>query len=193
MPRLTALRIAALRDLADQLRYAPRERLRKELLAAVALAGELDPELNYPEDWVVHRITGYRPEIEAPATIVGGALLSELSALVERISAEAGFTEHAVGGGAASEAGLADRGGVSRKTIERFRRRGLVAHRVRDEGGRARLAFSAEAVEVFERIGATEIARAAGFKRIGGDEEARLYAVGARAARRFGWSLNEAT
>ena len=87
MPAFAKLRIAALDDLARQLRFAPPETLRRQLERAEQLAAEIDPSINYPEDWIVFRITGYRADMPAPATIVGEALLGDIGILVERLSA----------------------------------------------------------------------------------------------------------
>jgi hypothetical protein len=50
VPRVSALRLAALADLAEQLRYAPSRAVRAQLARAAALADELEERRNYPED-----------------------------------------------------------------------------------------------------------------------------------------------
>ncbi|MEC9373356.1 MAG: hypothetical protein VYC34_05900, partial [Planctomycetota bacterium] len=189
MPRLTSLRVAALEDLARQLRYVPRDTLRRQLQRIEALAAEIDPAINYPEDWVVFRVTGYRPDIAEPATFVGEALLGDLSPLVERLSEEAEFTTADLPEGALSLDELAERWSVSRKSIERYRRQGLVAHRVQDESGRVRLAFTPEAVAAFEARRAGDLSRAARFHRISAADEASIYVEALRLRARFGWPL----
>ena len=59
----------------------------RQLERAEQLAAEVDPTVNYPEDWVIFRVTGYRPQMDAPAIVVGEALLGDISVLVERLSA----------------------------------------------------------------------------------------------------------
>lgn len=191
MPRLARLRIGALEDLAEQLRFAPRDALRRQLERIEALAGEVDPELNYPEDWVVFRITGYRPDLREPATIVGEALLGDLSALVERLSEEAEFRADEFSGETFTVDALQERWSVSRKTIDRYRRRGLVAHRVRDERGSVRLLFRKQTVDAFEERAAGRLREARSFHRARIPDETRLYRMGRRGALRFGWSLAE--
>lgn len=191
MPRLAQLRIGALANLAEQLRFAPRDALRRQMERIETLAGEISPELNYPEDWVVHRITGYRPGMTEPATFPGDALLGDLSALLERLSEEAEFHAADFSGDTYSVDALCQRWSVSRKTIDRYRRRGLVAHRVRAEGGVVRLLFTARVVEDFEARTAGRLHKARDFHRAGIQDEARLVAIAGRAARRYGWSLAE--
>src|ERR1043165_3443217 len=140
MPAFTKLRISALDDLARQLRFAPAETLRRQLERTRTLAAEIDPAIAYPEDWIVFRITGYRPEIAEPAAFPGGALLADVSGLVERLSAAAKVSQSELD--AARHLGLdalCARWRVSRKTVERWRRMGLVALRVRGARGKPRL------------------------------------------------------
>ncbi|MEX2219977.1 MAG: hypothetical protein WD749_14590 [Phycisphaerales bacterium] len=193
MPRLPRLRIGVLDELAKQLRFAPRETLRRQLERTEHLAAEIDPALNYPEDWLVFRITGYRQEIDAPAVVVGGALLRELSALVERLSAAAGLTERDLNRERVlTLPELRARWRVSAKTVERYRRRGLIARRIAGERGRAYLVFPLAAVERFEAAGRERLDAAAGFTRIDGALRARIVRQAAAYRRRLGWSLNRA-
>lgn len=191
MPRLSRLHIGALADLAQQLRFAPRKRILAQLESATTLAGEIDPDRTYPEDWVVFRITGYRPETEAPALLVGLALRGDLSAFVERVSDRAGLTAGDLPAFLPPDE-LALRWGVSRKTLERMRRRGLIALRYRTGDGAVRLAFAQRAVENFEAHNSDDLRAARAFARIDPEATRRLARLGARAQRRFGWSLNEA-
>ncbi len=190
MPRLSKLRIGALAGLAQQLRFAPKKRIAAQLLSATALAGEIDPDRTYPEDWVVFRITGYRPEMDEPTLIIGEALRGDLSAFVERISDRAEITVSDLPPFLGIDA-LLERWDVSKKTIERARRRGLIAQRYRDDEGNVRLAFTLSAIESYEKYN-TEAVRAAGaFDRIDDAESDRIATIGARAMRRFGWSMND--
>lgn len=191
MPRLSALRLAALADLADQLRFVPKKAAVRQLERAVELAGDIRADRNYPEDWVIERITGYRPDIDGPATLVGGALLGELSAFVERVSDGARMSAADLPAGTLGVEALAERWRVSRRTVERYRRQGLVAHRVRDGRSAATLAFTPGAVAQFERARSTTLARAAAFDRMDDASAERAVRIGQRAARRFGWSLHE--
>src|SRR5690348_15581463 len=93
MPPLPRLRIAALDELSRQLRFAPPETLRRQLERTRTLAAEIDPARNYPEEWVIFRVTGYRPQNAGDTVFVGEALLGDISALVERLSAAAGLRQ----------------------------------------------------------------------------------------------------
>lgn len=189
MPRLRDITLSALDDLASQLRYAPSSQVIAWVGRAIDLAGTIESDRLYPEDWLAHRLTGYRPDAVAPALLVGGAIRRDLSAFVERVTDRAELTPDAAGPSLTLDA-LVARWGVSRKTIERSRGAGLIAVRVRD-GGRTRLAFPIAAVETYERTRSEVVGRGRGRTRIDAERRRRIIEIAERARRRFGWSLNE--
>lgn len=193
MPPLPRIRTAILADLARQLRFAPPETLRRQAARAEELATEIDPAQGYPEDWIVFRVTGHRPSAGGGGVVAGGVLLSDLSAFVERLTALAPRRWSDLPEGQFLDLrALAARWGVAPKTIERCRRRGLIAHRARGEDGRDRLAFPRPAVERFEAGHAADLARARRFSRIPPEIQRRMLRRAAVYRRRFGCSLNQA-
>ena len=190
MPPLPRLRVAALRDLADQLRYAPREALLRDLERIEALALTIDGDGLYPEDWVIERVTGYRPQIDSPTTLVGEAVMGDLSALVERLSSLARLREGEIGVPVSTIEQLCERWAISRKSLDRYRKRGLVARRVVDGDGRDRLVFTARVVAKFERSHDRRIGQARRYSRI--DDQTRCGVLArASALRAQGRSLSE--
>jgi RNA polymerase primary sigma factor len=192
MPALSRVRSPALEQLAQQFRFASPAAVRRQIERIESLAAELDPARNYPEDWLVFRITGYRPTIEEPATFVGEALLGDLSALAERLS-DAGKlrTDEFAPGSVLSIDDVMRRWRVSRKTIDRMRRRGLIARRVRDEGrARSRLLFSIEHVEAYERAHKDTLEGASRFSRIGEPDRKAILARAREMHERHAWTLN---
>lgn len=156
MPRLTRLRTPVMADLAAQVRFASRPALLKQIEHAEALAAEIDPDRTYPEDWLVFRITGFTPERGTPRLLTGALVLADLSALVERLCAAAGLHESdeaALPASSLDTDQLCSRWGVSRRTVERYRREGLIARRVISDSarGRVRLSFPPAGVERFEK------------------------------------------
>ncbi|MFM9959057.1 MAG: hypothetical protein ACKVZJ_13410 [Phycisphaerales bacterium] len=156
MPRLTRLQTEVMADLASQVRFASRAALLKQIEHAEALAGELKPERAYPEEWLIFRVTGFVPDHGAGRLLTGRQVLSDLSALTEHLCAAAGLHERDDADGVRAELdveALRARWGVTRRTIERYRREGLVARRLGSDSarGRVRLVFSRSCVESFER------------------------------------------
>ncbi len=166
MPRRSAIRLEPLTALLEQQRFTPRDTLLKHITRAEQLATELRKDVEYPEDWVVFRITAYRPDLDSPALISGNALLTDVSALVEHLCDAAHVGKDDLVVGSLSIDDLARTWQVSRKTIERYRRRGLIARRWRDDTAQVRLAFMPDVVKSFERAHEKQLARASGFSRI---------------------------
>jgi len=191
MPPLSSISVGALRDLAEQLRFAPREALLRDIERAEQLAHEVDATRRYPSEWIVFRVTGYRPQQLADETVVAGeTLLADLSAFVERLC-QAGSLGSTDAPDAIDAATLAKKWNVSRKTLDRLRRRGLVARRVHGERGRATLVFMPRVVAHFEHANAADLGRAATFSRIPATMAARIVSRAARYHATLGWSLNQ--
>ncbi|MCB9841344.1 MAG: hypothetical protein H6809_06830 [Phycisphaeraceae bacterium] len=192
MPPLTRMVVPALEDLARQLRFAPREALLRDIERAESLAGEVLATSTYDEAWIIARVTGYEAKLESPAIILGNALLADLSAFVERLSDAARLGEADLPEGWLDTEALAARWSVSRKTLDRYRKRGLVARRVIGGDAKVRLAFTPDIVEAFEARQGRTIAKARKFTRIPPEIEASIVRRAGRYRSRFGCSLNEA-
>ncbi len=188
MPAITQPRTPCIAQLARELRYASKPTLLRHLARIDQLAPQIDPEGVYPEDWIVFRITAYRPDIPAPALVPGVALLADLSAVAESISEAAGLTGADLDEPFETIDSLARRWGVSRKSIERYRRLGLIARRIDRGSGRRAIVFLLGAVEWFESLHAARLGRAARFDRMSRRELARFERWARRYRSRLGWS-----
>lgn len=193
MPPLPRIHTQALVDLAEELRFAPRAAILRDIDRAEALAGELDPALQYPADWVVFRVTGYRPDMADPALIPGAALVADLSSLVERLCDAATLGVDDLGCAHTTADGLAERWSVSRKTLSRWRRRGLIARRLHAPDGSTRLIFTEQAAVAFASANGAALARASGFSRIDGATEAQMVARARRYRDLLGLSITQIT
>lgn len=152
MPRLLTLRVAALERIAHELRFAPAAAARRHTARAEKLAAMIDPNAVYPEDFVVYQITGFRPDIAEPELIPGTALHRDLAALLDRLSRRAQFKRDELAAPQwLSTDDLLKRWGVSRKTVERLRVRGLIGRRIALDRGRAMNVFSAAVVQAVEK------------------------------------------
>ncbi|MFT3687277.1 MAG: hypothetical protein QM783_20540 [Phycisphaerales bacterium] len=152
MPRLLTLRVAALERIAHELRFAPPAAARRHTVRAEKLAALVDPATVYPEDFVVFQITGFRPDIAEPELIPGDALHRDLAALLDRLSRRAQFKRDELSPPQwLTTDDLLKRWGVSRKTVERLRTRGLLGRRVALERGRAMNVFGASIVKAVEK------------------------------------------
>ncbi len=189
MPARARTKSQALTDLAGRLASLDAAELPGVIDRAEALAGEIDPDELYAEDGLLRRLAAREMDTDNPGVIVGRAILTDLSSVVEGLSELAEQTLDDLGPGALTPGELSQRWSISSKSIARYRREGLIARRVRS-GGRVVVMFSARAVEIFERRNAHRLARAGRFSRRTGDEHARLEREARRYRARFGWSLN---
>ncbi|MBG80657.1 MAG: hypothetical protein CMJ39_08125 [Phycisphaerae bacterium] len=133
-PRFLASVVDALHH---DLRFAPDDTKLRQMNAAEELIGRVKPEQLYPMDFVVYRVTGYRPETtDFDTTLVGKALIRDLCIFVQTLSAEIDLPMQSERGLAIPLDQVAARLGITRRTIQRRRADGLVLHWVRDESGR---------------------------------------------------------
>lgn len=190
MPPLPQFRHEQIADLARQLRFAPKPALLRELERTESLAFELDTSVGFPLSYVVFRVTGYRAAVEPDTVIPGMELIGELATLAEHLSASAGIELDTMSGALSAEQ-LCDRWSVSRKSLERYRRRGLLSRRVIGSGGKPRIAYTPEAVAAFERREPETLRAAARFTRLEPELRSRIIEE-ARARAVEGVSLNQA-
>jgi len=190
VPPLPRLAVEAIEDLARQLRFAPKHALLRDLARTESLVEDIDPEQDYPEDFIIFRVTGYRQDIASPAMINGQVLLGELAALAEHLSSAAKIQIDDVAGAMAPE-DLCTRWSVSRKTLERYRKKGLLSRRVIGPSGRPRVVFTQEAVLSFEARQPDVLRSASSFTRL--DESTRVKVIElAREEANTGKTLNQA-
>lgn len=187
MPRVSALRVAALARLADELRFAPRTRLIRIIEEAEKLAARLEPGAVIDERDLVRTLTGYAPDVDDPGAAPGEAVLADLSGFVERLSERARLQETELPAGSVDAEALAQRWGVSARSVARRRREGLIGRRVRDGSGRVRVRFTPAVVAAAEARWARENRRPAGVERVDAKEAERLVRLASRLERRFGW------
>lgn len=194
MPRRSLIRCPAIRDLAAQVRFASRSALLRQVERAEALAAELEAGRDYPDDWLVFRITGFAPKNIEPALRRGAELLADLSALVEHLCDRAKATTDDMPAGSIGINDLCERWGITRKTIERLRRTGLIARRIRQPADprRVQLCFSPGIVQLFEARNPRLASPPERAERIGPEERARAVAWATRLHARTGCSLHTA-
>lgn len=171
------------------MRFAPRDALLRDIERTEDLAADLVPDGVYPDDWVIFRITGYRRDRTSTSIAPGSALLSDLSAFVERLCHAAGLKErdHPSARFESPES-ICRRWKTSRKTLDRERRNGLVARRIAGADGKARIVFRRDVVERFEAARAGRAHES--LPRIDRSTERKMIARARRYHRCVGLSLN---
>lgn len=167
MPRIARFRITAIDELCRQLVRAPVHVRRRQMDAAERLAQEVDSTRTYPEDFVRYRITGYRPESTGPpAMLVGEALVGDLATLVQQLSHTLDLPLDHDDRSAISLSDVASRLRVSSKSLQRYRRRGLVCHYVTFKDGVKRLACFEDVLQRYIEQHRKKLNDAAEFTRV---------------------------
>ena len=169
-------RLPVIEAFRRQLRYARPDVLRKQALAAETLVFEVDRERTYPSAWVVWRISGFRPEEEElrDALVNGVDLRHDLALFMQELAADIEFKASDRPGGAVITEEAARRLGVSVRTLQRWRDRGLPLMSIRfEDGSRRRGCF----LDTLERFAASEsrlVEQARRFGRVPAAERSEL-------------------
>ena len=138
---MSAYKLPRIAELAHQLRMSPARLRLQQLLAADHLLTLVDPEQYYPYSWVCWHITNYRAPVGTvdPANLRGQALQHDLLLLCQEITRQNPIPQTALPWPVWSVSELAERLGVSTKTISRWREEGLPAWYTLRPDGEARL------------------------------------------------------
>ena len=155
-----------LAQLLMQLRFAPLRQRQKQLAAAEDLCAMLEAGKDYPFDFICYRITGHSPKEEEQAIINGKDLLSDLQIFISKLSSQIADNAVQYPQKIYTIEELAAKLNVSTKTINRWRKKGLVARKFIVEGGAKRLGFGQDRVEKFAAKNGELIKKAAAFERL---------------------------
>jgi len=139
-----------LAQLLMELRFAPQSQRRKQLDAAEELLSIIAPDKEYPFEFIVFKITGYRPKKSLESeTLIGNELAEDLRIFISKLSAQiappAGEQKEKI----YTIEQLAEASGVSTKTISRWRKKGLIARKFVFEEGKKRFGFLQSTVDKF--------------------------------------------
>ena len=195
-------RIDRLAELARQMEFTPHDVRAAQLASAEELLHGLDAAKAYPLDFVIYRITGYRPRVAVEEDLLTGlALQHDLGLLIERVSDTLEVHASAVAEPVLDIDTVCERFNVTSKTIQRWRRKGLPARKFLFPDGKRRVGFLISSVERFFAGHRDQVARGMNFSQLSDAErqdilkKARRLAVYCRCcaneiARRIGRRLN---
>jgi RNA polymerase sigma factor (sigma-70 family) len=161
-------------ELARQMAYTPIAKRHQQLQAALGLMGQIDSTEDYPWEFVLFRLTGYRPKDSADHIISGRALLADIACLVESVSDSLNIPVAQAGDEVLSLEQITQKFKVSSKTIQRWRRRGLAAMRFVYPDGVKRLGFLTADVARFSTQFAVRVEKSARFRQLSDEEKADI-------------------
>src|SRR5687767_8573098 len=181
--------------------FTPHDARAAQLAAAEELLHGLDPAKAYPLDFLIYRITGYRPKTVGEDLLTGIALQHDLGLLVESVSDSLNVRTDALAEPVLMIEDVGERFNVTSKTIQRWRRKGLPARRFVFGDGKRRVGFLLSSVERFFANHRDQVARGTNFSQVDDVERdeiirrARRLATGCRCcmneiARRIARKLN---
>lgn len=162
-----------IKELREQLRFAPKAKKVEQAAAAEKVLGEIEPDRTYAFDYLCFRITNYRPEKPSRHNIASADLQHDLRLLIEDLSDSADISVDEVGEQVHTVNELSRLFKVSTKTISRWRESGLVSRRLLFSG-RKRVGFLHSSVERFIAENRDKIRRGERFSQLSDDEKSEI-------------------
>ena len=164
----------AIRQFAEQqVRYAPIDVRIEQMDQAERLIHELDPESTYRYADLCERITAYRPSMYPDLKIDGATAIHDLRLLVEDLSASADLPVESAHEEVFTVDDLSEKFNVSTKTVDRWRKRGLVSRRFKF-GNRLRVGFLRSSVDRFVQHHEDEVLRGSKFTQLAESEREEI-------------------
>jgi RNA polymerase sigma factor (sigma-70 family) len=167
MRSVAKFRIDRLAELARQMEFTPHDVRAAQLAAAEDLLHGLNAARAYPLDFVIFRITGYRPKASVDSDLLTGlALQHDLGVLIERVSDTLEIQTELIPEPVLDIDSVCERFNVTSKTIQRWRRRGLPARKFLFPDGKRRVGFLISSVERFFAGHRDQVARGTNFSQL---------------------------
>ncbi len=169
-------------------------RLKKGYIdAAESLMRIINPDQEYPYDFVVYRLTGYRParSTQPRGSFSGRSLRNDLLQLMLDVCDSFDLTLDDYHEPVMDTGGLARRFRVSTKTIQRWRKRGPPARRLIFPDGKRRIAFLEDSVRWFTENHMQQVLRSTKFTQMTADQRRDVLRRARRMSSRTGCTLSD--
>lgn len=184
---MVKFKISALQELTDQqVRFAPPSKRQEQLAQAEKLLAELEPQKQYPYQYICFRITDYRPDAYPELVINGADLAHDLRQMIESLTVPAETMPEAI----VTLEEISRQFNVSTKTIRRWRESGLVGRRIK-RNGRLHLGFPRSVVDRFLANHGERIERGSRYSQLTDDEKEEILRRAKRMSRVNHASLTE--
>ena len=166
MDFVAKFRIDSVAGLARQMAFTPSDARAAQVAAAEELLHAIDPAKAYPFDFVIHRVTGYRPKEAGEDLLTGLALQHDLGLLIEQVSDTLDLRTADLAEPVLTIEDVTEKFNVTSKTIQRWRRKGLPARRFVFPDGKRRVGFLLHSVERFFAAHRDQVERGANFSQV---------------------------
>lgn len=172
---MRAIRNNNLAQLLAQLRFAPQAQRQKQLEATEKLFTIIEPQQDYPYEFICYQITGYRPKgPERQELVKGSELADDLQIFITKLSAQLAQPTCELNQKVYSIAQLAKHLTVSTKTIHRWRKRGLPARKFIFGNGKKQLGLLQSNIDEFAKKNPGLLRSAKKFTRLGEGQEKEI-------------------
>jgi RNA polymerase primary sigma factor len=173
---MRSMKTDVMEQLLMELRFAPVAAKAKQAQAAERLMGMVKKEMEYPYEFVCFQITGYRPKGKAAkdVSIRGDELTDDLQVFIRKLSGKVAQEAATQGEKVYTMEEVAERLGVSARTIERWRKRGLGGRQFIFPDGRQRTGFTESNVSGFVAANEKLIGRAKKFAMLSEDQRRQV-------------------
>ena len=173
----------AMKQLADQqVRYAPVDVRVEQMDKAERLLQQLDAEKPYRYQDLCQQITDFKPSMYPDLIVEGKDAIHDLGLFVEDLSASANLPVEHAAEQVLTVDDVSQKFNVSTKTVDRWRKRGLVGRRFKF-GNRTRIGFLSSSVDRFVRDHKDEVRRGSRFSQLSDDEREEMVRKARRLAR----------
>lgn len=181
-----------LSELTDQqVRFAPPVRRLEQLTRAERLLAEIDPKKQYPYQFVCFRVTDYRPDAYPDLLMEGEKLRHDLCLLIEKLARSMpAIPVETVSEPVFTLADLSKKLNVTTKTINRWRKRGLVGLPVL-VGGRRQVGFFQSLIDPFLSANREHVEKSGRFSQLTEEEKEEILRWARRLAQIEGSTLTE--
>ncbi len=156
----------ALKQLTDQqVRFAPADKRLEQLDRAESVIATLEPGTRYRYQDLCEQITHDRPQADRDLVIEGSVAAHDLTLFVEELSESLNLPAERAGEPVLTVDDVSQQYNVSTKTVDRWRKRGLVSRRFQF-GNRSRVGFLKSSLERFVQSHDEEISRGSRFSQL---------------------------
>lgn len=167
-------RDSKIKELRDQLtRFAPKAKKIEQADLTETLLLEIEDDRQYAVDYLIFRVTGYRPEASSRHNVASADVKNDLRLLIEDLSDSADVSIDDVPEPVHTVSDLSRMFSVSTKTISRWRDCGLVSRKLLF-GARKRVGFLHSSVERFAAANRDKVRRGERFSQLSEDEKGEI-------------------
>ena len=162
----------------QQVQSAPEAIRLDQLDRAESVIATLEPGTSYRFQDLAEQVTNSRPRTNRDLMIDGADAAHDLSLFVEELSESSNMPADLAGEPVLTVDDVSQQYNVSTKTVDRWRKRGLVSRRFQF-GNRSRVGFLKSSIDRFVRSHENEIARGSRFSQLSIGERGEIVEAGA--------------